>query len=95
MVVAAVLEYFNALSNKRRDGSITEVEKWIQGVISLPVKPALEAILTKDPVGIRILISVSVVLSAIASFLITSYGGIFIVTVVLLVVVWLSALNEP
>jgi len=94
IAAAVLLEYFSTLSKKRRDGSITEFEKWIQGFISIPLKPALEAVLAKDPVRIRVLLSISVMLSAIISLLITSYEGVLIVAIVLLTIVWLSALSD-
>ena len=61
--------------------------------MSFPLKPALEAILSKDRVGIRILLTISVVTSALVSVAFTNGAWIILVAIVLIIGIWFSAID--
>jgi hypothetical protein len=89
--IAAVMSYFNDLSKKRRQGTITEDEKWLQGLISLPAMPVLEVVLQKDQVGMRWLLTLAVVVSFVLTMLfIPNLIVLLVACLVLIGAIWLS-----
>lgn len=95
IVVAAILQYFSALSEKRTAGEITESEKWFQGCLTVPLQPALQAVLAKDPKGIRVLLSICVVVSALTAIIFTTGdGAVIVISLIILIAIGVSALAE-
>lgn len=95
ILIAAIINYFTSLSHKRDDGEITETEKWLQGLLSTPLQPALEAVLSKDPVGTRVLLSISVVVSGLVSMALTSgVWAIILIATIALAGIWLSVYGD-
>jgi hypothetical protein len=91
IIVASIMNYFEDLSYKRRRKSISDGEKWIQGVISVVAEPILEIILDKDPAGMRLLISICLgIATAIAIIFASADGFIIICALILLATTWLS-----
>lgn len=95
ILVAAIIQYFSALSEKRTDGTISEEEKWFQGCLTVPLQPALQAVLSKDPKGIRIILSICVVVSALTAIVFTSGdGAVIVIALIALTAIGVSALSE-
>jgi hypothetical protein len=88
---SAIMSHFSNLSEKRRRRQITEFEKLQQAIISLPAKPILQAVLSKDPLGMRLVISFCVISSGLVTLcLISSKGFMIGFMAFLLFVTWLS-----
>jgi len=91
LIFSALLWYFNWLSQKRRQKQITDFEKWQQAAISPVIDPVLETILTKDPQGTRIIITVCLAISGITTIIFTlSDLFIFLLVSFLITATWLS-----
>ncbi len=88
---ALLINYYQDLSDKRRQRVITDEEKWIQGFISLPLKPILEGILSKDPFVIKSLITFTLCFSALLTSFFSQYGVVVFITVgVVVFLLWSS-----
>ncbi len=88
---ALLINYYQDLSIKRRQQSITDGEKWVQGFISLPLKPILEGILKKDPFMIKGLITFVLFFSALLTSFFSQYGvAVFIIVGIFVFLLWLS-----
>jgi hypothetical protein len=90
ILIAFIWNWFKSVSEKRRQRKITEREKWQQAIVSIPAKPILEAILRKDPIGMRVLYSISLANSTIFSVLLSSGYFIIILSLLVLACIWLS-----
>lgn len=94
MTAAVVVSHFQNLSEKRQQHNITEFEKWVQGFIGAVAKPVLEAILKKDPVGVRVIVTACLLISSGMAFFFSptpdGTGCLVGLTVILLAATWLS-----
>ncbi len=87
---SAIMSHFSNLSEKRRK-RLTEFEKFQQAIISIPAKPILQAVLSKNPLGMRLVISFCLISSGLITLcLISSKGFMISFMAFLLFVTWLS-----
>lgn len=91
LILGGLYVRFKKLKEKHRRKTITDAEKWERALISVPAKPFLEVILDKNPVGIRVIITISVLISTITTVFLTSNDAlVIIVSIVLVFSIWLS-----
>lgn len=91
LIAAIVMQHFDGLSVKRRSRTMTSWEKWQQAIISLPAKPLLEAVLSKDRKGSRVIVTIALLGSGLLSIIFTSSDGFMVGLIgVLLAITWLS-----
>jgi hypothetical protein len=90
VLLAAIWTWYKSLSLKRKTKKITENEKWYQALISIPAKPVLEAVIRKDPIGMRFVYSFFVMNSTILSVVFCSSYSFIWLPLVILACIWLS-----